>query len=170
MILKIAILLILAGFHIEGREIINLQSKKSNVDGFWGKLLYGGGGNDIKNVPTTTLHTPIAMSGQPQKPHKTNINGYLYAEPRQFNWGGHHATEVPIIAGSELNMKVKPSGTKSKKNKVVETPIVNKKIENKSVTENQDLVFKLTPISKSSSQKKINTNKGSGSEYVAVVA
>lgn len=168
MILKIAILLTLAGFLIEGREIINLESKKSNVDGFWGKLLYGGGGvNDIKNVQSTTLHTPIAVTGQP--PKKTNINGYLYAEPRQFHWGSSHSTVIPIIAGSELNMKVKPSGIKSKKNKLIETASVTQNVEKKSVMESQDLMFKLTPISKSSSQKKINS-KGSGSEYVAVVA
>lgn len=167
MILKIAILLTLTGFLIEGREIINLESKKSNVDGFWGKLLYGGGTNDIKHVQTTTLNTPIAVTGQPQK--KTNINGRLYAEPRQFHWGSHQSTVVPIIAGSELNMKVKPSGIKTKKNRLIETADVNKKIEKKSVMENQDLMFKLTSISKSSSQKKIN-KKGSESEYVAVVA
>lgn len=163
MILKIAILLTFVGFLIEGREIINLESKKSNVGGFWGKLLYGGGVNDIKNVQ------PIEVTVQPQK--KSNINGYLYAEPRQFHWGSelNLSTVKPIIAGSELNMKVKPSGINTKKNKLIQNAGVNKKMENKSVMENQDLMFKLTSISKSSSQKKI-INKGSGSEYVAVVA
>lgn len=169
MILKIAILLTLTGFLIEGREIINLESKKSNVAGFWGKLLYGGGANDIKNVQSTTLNTITGVTGQPLK--KSNINARLYAEPRQFHWGSelHHSTVNPIIAGSELNMKVKPSGIKTKKNKLIEAAGENNKIEKISVMENQDLMFKLTSISKSSSQKKIN-KKGSGSEFVAVVA
>lgn len=174
MILKIAILLMLAGFPIEGREIINLESKKSNVGGFWGKLMYGGGGaNDIKNVQSTTLITPTIVARQQQK--KSNINGYLYAEPRQFHWGSelHHSTANPIIAGSELNMKVKPSGMKTKNNKLPEAvggnKKVEKKIEEKSVVENQDLMFKLTSISKHPSHKKVN-KKGSGSEYIAVVA
>lgn len=175
MILKIAILLMLTEFHIEGREIINLESKKSNVGGFWGKLMYGGGANDIKNVQSTTLITPTVVTRQQQQ-KKTNINGYLYAEPRQFHWGSelHHSTANPIIAGSELNMKVKPSGVKTKNNnKLPEAVLVDKKvekkIEEKSVVENQDLMFKLTSISKHPSHKKIN-NKGSGSEYIAVVA
>lgn len=169
MILKIAIWLTFTGFLIEGREIINLESKKSNVGGFWGKLLYGGGGvNDINNIQSTTM-PPFAVTGQPQK--KSNINGKLYAEPRQFHWGSelYLSTVKPIIAGFELNMKVKPSGIKTKKNKLSEIADVNKKIEKKIVMENQDLMFKLTSISKSSNQKK-NNIKGSGSEYVAVVA
>lgn len=170
MILKIAILLTFVGFLIEGREIINLESKKTHVDGFWGKLLYGGRGtndikNDIKNVQSTTLNT---LTGNQQK--KTNINGALYAEPRQFHWGSelHHSTVKPIIAGSDLNMKVRPSGFKSKKNKVVEAAVVDKKIEKKkNAVENQDLMFKLTSISKNGTTKK-KINKGS--EFTAVVA